>query len=149
MATPWPRAGRSSVLPIGTSLAHLDGLLIANSAAFGPVLRQGNMIGLADALDRDETFLDVTGDKWGRGCGPRPRIGVTFAPCGPTSPLAQASRLARLAVIGLEAIAGAALVPEDVGLVPEDRVASDGVVGRRRPFETAHYHHPAREAGRS
>src|SRR5215213_4404125 len=75
--------------------------------------------------------------------------GVIFAPCGPTSPLAQASRLARLAVIRLEAIARAALVPEDVGLVSEDHVAGDGVVGWRRPFEALGYDHPAREAGGS
>src|SRR5215212_176580 len=87
--------------------------------------------------------------KWGRGCVPRPQSGVIFAPCGPTSPLAQSSRLARLAVIRLEAIARAALVPEDVGLVSEDHVAGDGVVGWRRPFEALGYDHPAREAGGS
>src|SRR5215217_1857363 len=87
--------------------------------------------------------------KWGRGTQPRPQSGVIFAPCGPTSPLAQAYRLARLAVIRLEAIARAALVPEDVGLVSEDHVAGDGVVGWRRPFEALGYDHPAREAGGS
>ena len=106
---------------------------------------------LADALDRDETFLArVNKDKtWGRGCVPRPQSGVTFAPYGPTSPLAQASWLARLAVIGFQAITRAALVPEDVGLVSEDRVAGEGVVGGRRPSEAADYQHPAREFGGS
>jgi hypothetical protein len=52
-------------LPIGTSLAQPDGLLLVKSAAFVPVLRQGNMIELADALDRDVAYLGVTGDKWG------------------------------------------------------------------------------------
>ena len=47
---------------------------------------------------------------------------------GPPSPIAQASRLARLAVIGLEVIARAALVPDDVGLVSEDHVAGEGIV---------------------
>ena len=48
---------------------------------------------------------------------------VSMVGSRPTSPFAQASRLARLAVVGFEAIARAALVPEDVGLVSEDRVA--------------------------
>jgi hypothetical protein len=78
-----------------------------------------------------------------------PQSGVTFGPNRPTSPFAQACRLARLAVIGLETIARTALVPDDVGLVSEDRVAGDGVVGWRRPFEALGYDHPAREAGGS
>src|SRR5215204_4750466 len=78
-----------------------------------------------------------------------PQSGVTFALDRPTSPFAQACRLARLAVIGLETIARTALVPDDVGLVSEDRVACDGVVGWRRPFEALSYDHPAREAGGS
>src|SRR5215212_8563103 len=65
-----------------------------------------------------------------------PQRGVTFATNRPTSPLTQASRLARLAVIGFQAIARAALVPEDVRLVSEDRVADDGVLGGRRTTET-------------
>jgi hypothetical protein len=78
-----------------------------------------------------------------------PQSGVTFALDRPTSPFAQASRLALLAVIGLETIARAALVPEDVGLVSEDLVTGEGVIGGRRPFEAADYHHTAREAGGS
>jgi hypothetical protein len=78
-----------------------------------------------------------------------PQSGVTFALDRPTSPFAQACRLARLAVIGLETIARTALVPDDVGLVSEDRVPGDGVIGGRRPFEAAAYHHTAREAGGS
>jgi hypothetical protein len=78
-----------------------------------------------------------------------PQSGATFALYRPTSPFAQASRLARLAIIGFEAITRAALVPEDVGLVSEDHVAGDGVVGGRRPSEAADYQHPAREFGGS
>jgi hypothetical protein len=67
---------------MGTSLASPDGLLLVNSAAFVPVLRQGNMKELADALDRDETFLArVNKDKtWGRGFVSLPPNSVTFAP---------------------------------------------------------------------
>ena len=78
-----------------------------------------------------------------------PQSGVTFALDRLTSPFAQASRFALLAVIGFEAIARAALVPEDVGLVSEDLVTGDGIVGGRRPSEAADYHYTAREAGGS
>ena len=50
---------------MGASLAQTDGLLLINSAASVPVLRQGNMIDLAGVLDRDETFLNVTCDLFG------------------------------------------------------------------------------------
>src|SRR5215212_4372526 len=82
----------------------------------------------------------------GRGTQPRPRPGGTSIRSGATSPSAQASRLARLAVVGCQAIARAALVPEDVRPVSEDRVADDGVVGGRRPSEALDHDHPAGEA---
>src|SRR5215217_8402558 len=82
----------------------------------------------------------------GRGTQPRPRSGGTSIRSGATSPRAQASRLARLAVVGCQAIARAALVPEDVGLVSEDRVADEGVVGGCRPsFEALAHDYPAGE----
>src|SRR5215210_3376283 len=89
------------------------------------------------------------GKKKGRGCVPRPRSGGTLIRSGATSPFAQASRLARLAIVRFQAIARAALVPEDVGLVSEDLVADDGVVGWLRPSEALGHDHPAREAGGS
>ena len=52
---------------MGTSFAQPEDLRLVNSAAFVPIPRQGNTIDLASALDRVETFLDVTGEKWGRG----------------------------------------------------------------------------------
>jgi hypothetical protein len=85
----------------------------------------------------------------GRGTQPRPRSGGTLIRSGATSPLAQASRLARLAIVRSQAIARAALVPEDIRLVSEDLVVDDGVVGGRRPFEALDYHHPARVGGGS
>src|SRR5215212_2511171 len=88
-----------------------------------------------------------TAKREGRSTQPRPRSGGTSIRSGATSPLAQASRLARLAVIRLQAIASAALVPEDVGLVSEDRVAGNSVVGWQRSFEAADYHHTARVEG--
>src|SRR5215213_5694959 len=74
-----------------------------------------------------------------------PQRGLTFATTRPTSSLTQASRLARLAVVGYQAIARAALVPEDVRLVSQDRVTDEGVVGGRRPSEALAHDHPTRE----
>src|SRR5215213_3774760 len=86
-----------------------------------------------------------TSERKGRGTQPRPRSGGTSIRSGATSPFAQASRLARLAVVGCQAIARAALVPEDVRLVSQDRVADEGVVGGRCPSEALAHDHPTGE----
>jgi hypothetical protein len=50
------------------------------------------------------TPLNMANGK-GRGTQPRPRSGGTFIRSGATSPFAQASRLARLAIVGAQTIA--------------------------------------------
>ena len=80
IATPCPRAGRYPILHLdgfllrGKSFAQPEDLLLVNSAAFVPILRQGNTIDLAGALDRVETFLHVTGEKWGRAVCLGPKV---------------------------------------------------------------------------
>src|SRR5215217_8822422 len=76
---------------------------------------------------------------------PRPCSGGTSIRSGATSTRAQASRLARLAIVGCQAIARAALVPEDVRLVSQDRVTDEGVVGGRRLSEALAHDHPTGE----
>ena len=134
MATPWPRAGRGEQDDRMPGRAVDGEEIVSHMRLFGLFLHRFGGIRARSGAEANSLG---------------PQSGVTFALDRLTFPFAQACRLARLAVIGRETIARAALVPDDVGLVSEDRIAGDGVVGGRRPFEAAEYHHTAREAGGS